>query len=315
MTTIATLTLNPTIDATYEVDRVFHTHKMRTTGESYDPGGGGINVARVFVRLGGNARCLYFSGGATGQALDGLLDLHQLARTRIAIQGLTRISSTVITAESGKEYRIVPRGPVIAPGEWQECLTQLQEVQCDYLVASGSLPPGVPEDFYARVVSVMAGRGIPVVLDSSGPGLSGGVAGGGLLLIKPSIGELKQLTGRELNGLDAVAEAAAGIVRSGQATYVAVTMGHEGALLAHAQGTLYVPALDIEVHSAVGAGDSFLAAMIFGLASGWDVEDALRLGVAAGSAAVLSPGSDLAHPEDIRRLYALIPQDAHKRLS
>lgn len=308
MTSIATLTLNPTIDVAYEVDRVFHTRKMRTNKEFYDPGGGGINVARVFVRLGGNARSYYLSGGATGHALDGLLDLHQLARTRIAIQGHTRVSSAVLELESGKEYRFVPPGPTVAPAEWQECLEQLRTAKCDYMVASGSLPPGVPDDFYARVADIMAARGIPVVLDSSGTGLKGGLARGGLLLIKPSVGELRQLVGRALSGVDDIAQTAMDIVGSGRATYVAVTMGHEGALLASGDGPRYLPAADIEARSAVGAGDSFLAAMVFGLASGWRVEDAFRFGIAAGAAAVMSPGHDLARPEDIRRLYPLVPQ-------
>ena len=101
MTNIATLTMNPTIDVAYAVDRVFHTHKMRTLKEQYDPGGGGINVARVFVRLGGNARCYYLSGGATGHALDGLLDLHQLVRCRVQIEGQTRVSTAIFVHESG----------------------------------------------------------------------------------------------------------------------------------------------------------------------------------------------------------------------
>lgn len=307
MMTIATLTLNPTIDVAYEVERVFHTHKMRTNKEFYEPGGGGINVARVFVRLGGNARSYYLSGGATGPALDGLLDFHQLVRTRIAIQGHTRVASAVLELESGKEYRFVPPGPTIAPEEWQACLDQLRDASCDYMIASGSLPPGVPDDFYARVVELMAARGIPVILDSSGAGLKEGLASGGVFLIKPSLGELRQLVGRDLSGVDAIAQAAMGIVHSGQATYVAVTMGHEGALLASREGPRYLPALDIEAKSAVGAGDSFLSAMVFGLASGWRVEDAFRFGIAAGAAAVMSPGHDLARPEDIKRLYATVP--------
>ncbi len=304
MMNIATLTLNPTIDVAYEVDRMFHTHKMRTRKEHYDPGGGGINVARVFVRLGGNARCYYLSGGATGPALDGLLDLHQLVRERIAIKGHTRVSTAVLELESGKEYRFVPPGPAVAPEEWQECLDRLAAANCDYLVVSGSLPPGVPDDFYARVAAIAAPRGIRVVLDSSGTGLREGLAGGNVFLVKPSIGELRQLTGEKLEGIEAVAAAAMDIVGKGQAELVAVTLGHEGALLAREAGTLFLPALAIEAKSAVGAGDSFLSAMVFALASGRDEVEAFRFGIAAGAAAVLTAGTDLCHPEDIRRLYA-----------
>jgi len=303
MTNIATLTLNPTIDVAYEVDRMFHTRKMRTKSEFYSPGGGGINVARVFVRLGGNVRSYYMAGGATGDALDGLLDLHQLVHNRIYIAGHTRIASAVLELESGKEYRFVPPGPTIQPAEWQTCLEQIETAQCKFMVLSGSLPPGMPDDFYGQAVARMRQRNIPVVLDSSGPGLKGGLNEGGVFLVKPSIGELRQLTGLELASSDEIAHAALEIVRSGQAAHVAVTMGHDGAILASADGPLFLPAAPIEAKSAVGAGDSFLSAMLFAISIGWDMGDALRFGIAAGAAAVMSPGHDLARPADIQNLY------------
>lgn len=306
MMNIATLTLNPTIDVAYEVDHVYHTRKMRTKTEFYSPGGGGINVARVYVRLGGNARSYYLSGGATGHALDGLLDLHQLVRNRIPIKGHTRVATAVLERESGKEYRLVPSGPMVEPAEWRQCLNQLQTAQCDYLVASGSLSPGIPDDFYGQVVAMMMERNIPVVLDSSGAGLRGGLEQGGVFLVKPSIGELRQFTGRDLPDTESVGRAAMQIVGGGHAQYVAVTMGHEGALLASAERQLLLPAVDIEVRSAVGAGDSFLSAMVFAISSGWEIEEAFRFGIAAGAAAVMNPGHDLARPEDIRRLYSQV---------
>jgi len=207
--------MNPTIDVSYEVDGVFHTHKMRTRNERYAPGGGGINVARVFCRLGGTARCYYLSGGATSAALDGLVDLHQLVRTRIPIEHDTRIATAVLERESGKEYRFTPPGPPVAAEEWQDCLDRLAEVDCSYLVASGSLPPGVPADFYARVIKIMRERGIRTVLDTSGEALKEGLEGGGFLLVKPSLGELRQLVGRELESIEEIGEAAKAIVGKG----------------------------------------------------------------------------------------------------
>ena len=122
MKSIATLTMNPTIDVAYEVDRMIHTHKMRTVSEHYCPGGGGINVARVFVRLGGNARCIYLAGGATGDALDGLVDLHQLVHTRVWIAGHTRIATSALEHQTAKEYRFTPQGPTVSEAEWRNCL-------------------------------------------------------------------------------------------------------------------------------------------------------------------------------------------------
>lgn len=307
MKTITTLTMNPTIDIAYDVDRVFHTHKMRTRGERYDPGGGGINVARVFCRLGGMARCFYLSGGPTGVALDGLLDQHQLIRTRIPIAEPTRVASAVHECESGKEYRFTPPGPHVTESEWQACLDALAEARCDYLVASGSLPPGVPDDFYARAGAALRKRGVALVLDTSGAALKATLAAGGVHLVKPSSGELRALTGRELATQDDIAGAAMGIVEAGQAEIVAVTLGHQGALLAHAEGTLFLPAIPIEARSAVGAGDSFLATMVHALASGMRPVEAFRRGMAGGAASVLNPGTGLAHPADIARLLTLVP--------
>lgn len=302
MKNIATLTMNPTIDVAYDVPRMVHTHKMRSTGGHCCPGGGGINVARVFVRLGGDARCYYLSGAA----LDGLVDVHQLVRRNIPIAGDTRIAMVVHELETGKEYRLVPPGPSITPAECDRCLEALSAVDCDILVASGSLPPGVPVDFYARVAAMMRDRGVAFVLDTSGQALKATLAGGGVYLVKPSLGELQQLCGQQLESTKAIADAALEIVKRGQAELVAVTMGGDGALLAWTEGALHLPAVPVKAASAVGAGDSFLAAMVHALAKRWNPDKAFRYGIAGGSAAVLSPGTGLAAADDIEDLFTLV---------
>jgi 6-phosphofructokinase 2 len=307
MRNIATLTMNPTIDVAYEVRRVIPTHKIRANHEYHNPGGGGINVARVFVRLGGNARSYYLSGGATGVALDGLLDLHQLVRTKIPIAGETRVAANIIEVESGQEYRVVPAGPDVSEAEWRACLDKLAQADCDYLVISGSLIPGAPDDFYAQVTAAVAPRGVKVVLDSSGKALEAGLAGGNVHLVKPSVGELQHLVGKQLPDRAAIGAAASELVASGKVELVAVTMGHEGALLAYSGGTKFLPALPIEAKSAVGAGDSFVAGMVYALSCGESPLEAFRFGVASGSAAVLRPGTDLARPADIEAMLAMIP--------
>lgn len=304
MTKIATLTMNPTIDVALEVDRVAPTHKLRGRDELHAPGGGGICVARVFVRLGGNARCYYLSGGPMGVALDGLLDQHQLVRTRIATEGESRLCTTVFERETGQEFRFMAEGPIVSESEWQACLDALSDAKCEYLVASGSLPRGVPPDFYARVGAIAREHGMRFVLDSSGPALAQGLARGNVFLAKPSLDELQALTGQALATDEAIAAAAAAIVARGDAEHVAITMGPDGAMLVDKEGVLRLPAIPVPTASAVGAGDSFVAAMVHALASGWTAQEAFRFGMAGGAAAVLTPGSGLAHPKDIRRLYA-----------
>jgi 6-phosphofructokinase 2 len=302
MVRIATLTLNPTIDVAYEVDRVFHTHKMRTRAEIYAPGGGGINVARVLSRLGTTSHCLYLSGGATGPAFDGLMAEHGLSGTRIAISEPTRIAGAVLERESGKEYRFTPLGPKVSAKELEACVDAIARTECDWFVASGSLSPGIPDGFYAQIANMMHARGIPFVLDTSGTALREGLAGGHVLLVKPSLNELSQLCGRELVTKQDISTAACALATDGRAELVAVTMGHDGALLASRNGACFLPTPQVVAASAVGAGDSFLAGMVHALSAKQGPEDALRLGIASGAAAVLAPGTSLALASDITRL-------------
>lgn len=307
MKSIATFTMNPTIDVTCTVERLVPTFKVRAGDERYAPGGGGINVARVFVRLGGNARCCYLSGGATGKALDGLVDEHQLVRHNVEIEGHTRVASVILERETGREFRIVPAGPRVGAAECEASLAALAQIEGDIVVASGSLPPGAPADFYARLGAAARGRGARFVLDTSGAALKHALSAGGVFLAKPSIGELREVSGLALASRGAVAAAAMAIVDRGQAEVVAVTMGGDGAILARRGGALYLPAVRVEVRSAVGAGDSFLAAMIHALARDQDLIEAFRRGVAAGGAALLGTGTDLAHREDVERLLSGVP--------
>lgn len=261
-------------------------------------------MARVLARLGSPVKAYYLAGGATGLVLDHLLDTQRLDRCRMDIAGHTRISMAVFERETGREYRFVPEGPFISDEEWRGALDRMAHLDCDYLVASGSLPRGAPDDFYAQLRQMTADRGIRMVLDSSGPALRVGLAGGGLFLVKPSLGEFEQLLGRQFDDLAEVGDAARALVDAGQSSYVAVTMGHEGAVLAGPEGVMRLPAIPVEAKSAVGAGDSFVAATTFAFAHGWQARDAFRYGMAAGTAAVLTPGTDLCHKEDIDRLYS-----------
>jgi 6-phosphofructokinase 2 len=308
MKTVITLTLNPAIDGSSDATKIRPTHKIRTTNQRYDPGGGGINVARVIDRMCGKVRAIYLAGGATGGVLDSLLDRDGIERTRIDITDHTRISQAVHEAETGLEYRFVPEGPMVSEAEWRNCLNLIGKLKCDYLVISGSLPRGVPTDFYVSVIADARKRGARIILDTSGAALKETLNGGRIFLVKPSLGELESIAGHPLPNQEARADFARSLILSGQADYIAVTLGHLGAILISADATLHLPAIDVDVKSAVGAGDSFLGAMTYALAAGQAMEDAFRLGVAAGTAAVLTPGTDLCHKADIERMLQLVGQ-------
>ena len=303
---IATLTMNPTIDVAAQAQRVRPTHKLRTFAERQDPGGGGVNVASVIHALGGHSLALILAGGATGRLLEELLDEAGIRRQTLPIAGRTRTSHTVIDASNGSEYRFIAQGPTVSEAEWTRILQAVARVEAGWLVASGSLPPGVPEDFYARLGAAAGQRGIRFVLDTSGPALRAGLLGGGVELVKSSLTELESVAGRKLTSESAQEAAATEIVGRGWARLVALTLGEKGALLVWTDGALRLPALDVVENGTVGAGDSFLAGMVMALAEGRDPEDAFAWGVAAGAASVTVPGT--AHPErnTVERLRGLV---------
>jgi len=266
MKPIVTLTVNPSIDGSAQTDVVRPIRKIRTSGEHYDPGGGGINVARVVQELGGASFAIYLAGGVTGAVLDDLLTSAGIAHRRVPIEDHTRISHAVYERSSGLEYRFVPEGPLVRDAEWQAGLAALEDLDCDYLVASGSLARGVPNDFYARVLEIASRKGAKLVLDTSGEALRVALDRGGVHLVKPSRGEFEAFVGRPLSTPSALEEAARRVARSGAVEFLAVTLGRDGAVLATRGGELLrLAAPEVPVKSAVGAGDSFVAAMTVGL--------------------------------------------------
>ncbi len=302
--TILTVTVNPSIDVACSAPAVQHTRKVRTSAESYAPGGGGINVARVLTRLGADVTACYLAGGISGPVFDALLAAEGVKGHRIDIADDTRMSFTVFDEASGKEYRFVPEGPQFAPSELAALETYVADARAEWLVLSGSLPGWVQPDLYVRLKALAAPHGTQMALDTSGEALAVAMAAGGWDLVKPSLGEFESLTGARFPDADpdAIGESALQLVRNGAAARIVVSMGHRGALMATAAGYRFCAALPVEAHSAVGAGDSFVAAMVDVLARGGDDADAFRAGMAAGTAAVLTPGSNLAHRQDIARL-------------
>lgn len=299
---ILTLTLNPALDMACETERVVPEDKLRTFNETHDPGGGGVNVARVLHELGADTRALVLAGGVTGRFLIELLQAGGTPCRAIPIAGTTRISTTVHDRSTNQEYRFVPEGPEVSAAELAHALDILDAEPADWLVLSGSLPRGLPADTYAKIVAREYARGRNIVLDTSGPALQAAL-GKGLALIKPSLREFEHLVGRSLPDAAAQNEAALAMVRTGAATRIAVSLGADGALLATEAGVIRRPAIPVTPRGAVGAGDSFLAGMTLAFARGDTPDDALSWGLAAGAAAVMQSGT--AHPRraDITALH------------
>ena len=303
MTDIVTLTPNPAVDVSTSVDKIVPVYKLRGTSQRRDPGGGGINVARVVKRLGGDVSAIYPVGGATGALLRKLLDREGVASRTFAIAEETRENFFVSESSTGQPYRFILPGPQLSEGEWLDCLKLLSAIHPfpRFVVASGSLPGAVPDDFYARIARIAKQRGARMMLDTSGPALAAAVAEG-VDLIKPNLREMRELAGSEPADARAWEAAARDIVHSGKVAVIALTMGHLGAVLVTRDLVLRAPPLPVVPVSAVGAGDSFLGALIWRLSSGADLADAFRQAVAAGAAALLNQGTELCEPDDVKRL-------------
>jgi 6-phosphofructokinase 2 len=307
MTDVVTITPNPAVDLSTSVERIIPVAKLRGTSQRRDPGGGGINVARVIKRLGGDVSAIYAVGGATGALLRKLLDQAGVASRTFAIVEETREDFFVSETSTGQAYRFILPGPRLSEGEWQECLRLLSGIEPfpRFVVASGSLPAGVPDDFYARVARIARQRGARMILDTSGQPLAAAVAEG-VDLIKPNLREMRELAGCEPANANEWEAAAKVLVHSGKVAVVALTMGHLGAALVARDQVLRAQPLPVTPVSAVGAGDSFLGALVWRLASAAGFEESFRQAVAAGAAALLNPGTELCRLDDVERLAAQV---------
>lgn len=298
-----TLTLNPALDVSTATPRIAPAHKLRCTPPRFDPGGGGINVARVIQRLGGRSLAVYPAGGPTGQRLTALLEAEGAPTLATSISGETRESFTVTDRSDAAEYRFVLPGPVLSDAEQDRCLEAALAAGTGggFLVVSGSLPPGVEPGLLHDLAWRAKARGLRLIIDSSGPALAAALEAG-VHLIKPNLRELADLVGRPLPTTGERLKACRDLIDGGGAAVIALSLGAEGALLATRETAWISPGLPIEPVSTVGAGDSFLAALLWVLAREGDLAEGLRYAIAAGSAALLSPGTDLCRREDVLRL-------------
>jgi 6-phosphofructokinase 2 len=301
---IVTLCMNPALDITTSTESVRPTDKLRCAAARYDPGGGGVNVAHVADVLGARSAAVFPAGGPAGELVNNLLVAEGLAVHRIPIGGSTRESVTVNELSTERQYRFVLPGPELTMAEQTECLLQLRRAasHASIVVASGSLPPGVPDDFYQQVANVCADINTMFLLDTSGAGLRNVTAG--VFLLKPSLRELRECVERELTTEAEQVGAAHELIDRGAAECVLVSLGARGALLVTRDRAQRFAPVSVPPGSGVGAGDAMVAGVAVGLTRGWPLTEAVRLGIAAGAATLLTPGTAPCTREDTERLFA-----------
>lgn len=309
MKSIVTLTLNPSVDIAWEVDDMIPVIKMRSSPAVSYPGGGGINVSRVIKILGGTSIAICTAGWLTGELFKLLLEERGLITRIVPIQSHTRMAAIVFERATAHQFRVTPPGPTLGEADWQACLDATREMEADFIVATGSLPRGVPNDFYARVIRQARARGGKVILDTSGMALFEALKEG-CYAVKPNLRELEALYGvKALRQADQEALCRR-LIAEGKVEIVALTLGSDGALLVSKDRSWYLASPKVNVQSTVGAGDSFVGGLTFGLAAGRPLPDAFALAVAAGTATCMGSGTELCHRDDVDRLYAEITREA-----
>jgi 6-phosphofructokinase 2 len=302
---IVSITINPAVDTFVNVSQLEPARKLRCSTPKRDPGGGGINVARVAHRLGGKVTAVYPAGGAIGKLLHRLMEREGIASIVTASHVETRENFTVYEESTGQQYRFVLPGSALHPAEWEACLDTLVSLphRPQIVVASGSIPPGVPEDFFARVARHAKDLGAKMVLDTSGPGLKAALIEG-VTLFTPNLVEFREFVDMTLEKETDYVIAARKLIFSGQTNAVALTLGEHGSLLITADKAWRAEAMPIDVISTVGAGDSFVGGLVAAWAGGETLDGAFRTAVAAASAAVMSPGTELCREGDVERLLS-----------
>ena len=311
---ILTVTLNPALDLETETPRVAPGEKLRCTDPSRDPGGGGLNVARAVTQLGGEAVALVAAGGPAGASLEQMLSGRGVPVERLPAPGDMRQNLSVIEGASGRQFRFIFPGPAWSAADFGAVQAALRDRAAagDWVVLSGSLPPGVTPEAQVGLVRALSAQGARVVADTSGPALSA-LAGAraGLAALRIDFEESAALAGRALPRAEDSVAFAAELVRAGAADIVILARGAEGSVLVTGTESWAAPAADVPVVSRTGAGDSFVAGTVLALSRGLPLPEVLSHGCASASAAVTTAATGLCSREVREKL---LPESRARRV-
>lgn len=308
---IVTLTVNPAIDKSTKFAGLVAEQKIRCEEPRFDAGGGGINVSKAIARLGRKSLAVFTAGGASGQLLEDLIKKEDIDYQVVEIKNWTRESFTAVDSLTNSQYRFGMPGGEIFKEESDEILRRIEQLKPDYLVASGSLPPKIGDDFYEKVASVSRKIGSKLIIDTSGEPLKCAIDEG-VYLLKPNVSELAKLVGAETLEMDEVDDAAREIIAKGGCEIVVVSLGPQGAMLVTKDFCEHIPAPPVQKKSTVGAGDSMVGGMVWALSSGKTLQEMLRWGVACGSAATMNEGTQLFKKEDAQKLFGWLQNYSKK---
>lgn len=301
---ILTITFNPTVDKSSTVDSIKPEKKLRCTQPVYEPGGGGINVSRGLERLGIPSIAFFTSGGRTGELLEKLLEKENIEILSHKVSGETRENFTVVDTSNNEQYRFGMPGEDVSEKECNALHDAILSISPfpEIIVISGSLPEGMHPSHLSKLIKQLKEKHAKIIIDTSGDALTEALKEG-VYMVKPNLGELSRLSGKEELDNESADEAARQLINEGKAEIVAVSMGPQGAYLVTKDEFIHVPAPSVKKLSTVGAGDSMVAGMVSIIAKGGNLTEMARMGVACGSAATMSKGTGLFTKENAEKLY------------
>lgn len=306
MSKIITITFNPAIDKSTRVEELIPEKKLNCEVPVYEPGGGGINVARAIKKLGGEATAVYLAGGYSGIRFTELLSDEAIETIVTKTQNDTRENLVVVEVSTNKQFRFGMPGLKVQKSEWQACLESIEDIDnVDFIVASGSLPEGIPTDIFAKIALIAQKKNAKYIVDTTGEALIQAVEAG-VYLIKPNLGELSSLMGIEELSIESVGTVARKLIEKGKCEVMAVSMGADGAMLVTKDLMVAIKPPKVERKSTVGAGDSMVAGIVLSLSQNSSLVESVQYGVACGTAATMNEGSELCRKEDAERLFNLI---------
>jgi tagatose 6-phosphate kinase len=301
---ILCINLNAAIDKTIVVNSFQLGQIHRPEAVKSLPGGKGCNVARALKQFGEKPVVMGWVGGSAGQFIENGLHQEEIGTDFVYTDFESRTCLSILDSSNQVMTEIYEKGDPVPQEKVEEMLLRFEAVvgECTAVTLSGSLPPGIPQDFYAQLINLARKAGVPTLLDSSKEALLQGVAAKPFL-IKPNESEIAIWAGRELSTMTDFAAAAAAISIRYE-IIVVLSLGKEGAIAAHGQEVIHVQNPQVEAQSAVGSGDCMLAGLAYGFAHSYPLAEAVKYGVAAGTANTLVIGAGQFTIRDFNDVYA-----------
>jgi 1-phosphofructokinase len=306
---IITVTLNPALDKTIEIDEFKIGSVNRIVATRVDAGGKGINVSKVIKELQQESIALGFLGGSSGNHIKSYLDDLDINNDFIFVKGETRTNIKIIDRVNNTHTDINENGPSLG----LEDITKIKEKIMKYckqdslVVISGSVPSEVQGDIYSEIIKDIKSKGGKVILDADGELLIQGIKAGPYM-VKPNIEELEKAFGISIDNQEEVIEVAKRILAYG-VKYVVISQGSEGSIFISQDKVAKVPGIKVEVKSTVGAGDSMVAALAIALEQDYSFEEAIKLACATSTANVMTEGTQTGRFIDIEKLKKEITID------